>query len=192
MHGDDSQVRERVGDEADYHGENGENRHRRDHRARRFVKADVSEMKGGRVFGFRRLALRAAAKLAVERHEQRAEHVERRHKRRDYPKRVQERPKPGFGMEYARENLVLAPEPRRREYPRERQAAYQEGEVSPRHRLLQPAHIAHVEGAGGVVDRPRPQEQQRLEEGVGEQVEYGEGVCARSERQHHVTELAHG
>ena len=55
---------------------------------------------------------------------------------------------------------------------------------------MQVAHVAHVLlAAHGVNHRAGAEEQQGLEEGVGEDVEHARSECADAERQEHVSQL---
>ena len=59
--------------------------------------------------------------------------------------------------------------------------------------LRQTAHLAHVLLADGVDHRAGAEEEQRLEEGVGEEVEHADGVgVGDREADEHVAELADG
>ena len=128
----------------------------------------------------------------MEGHEYGAEHVERGHERgnqreceyycADYIAVAE-----GVGQDF-----VLAPETREWDYSGETEAADYECDISLGHGNPQAAHVAHVEGAGGVVDAAGAEEQQRLEEGVREQVEDCRAVSARAEREHHIAQLTYG
>src|SRR3954469_5575826 len=71
----------------------------------------------------------------------------------------------------AEEDLVLGPEPCEREDPRQRERSDDEGPEGGGHVLPQPTHVAHVVGVHGMDEGAGPEEQKRLEEGVGEEVE---------------------
>ncbi len=88
--------------------------------------------------------------------------------------------------------LVLAPEAREGGYPRYRQPAYGKGGECPGHRLCQPPHAPDVVCARGVVDAARAQEEERLEEGVGEQVEHCRGHSPDTQGKHHEPQLTDG
>ena len=78
------------------------------------------------------------------------------------------------GLPGGDEDLVLRPEPGEREDARQRERADDEGPERHRHVLCEPAHVPlHVEAVMHRVtaDRPRTEEEKRLEERVREQVE---------------------
>ena len=87
-------------------------------------------------------------------------------------------------------DLIFAPEAGQREHAGEAERGDHERCVGPGHELAQAAHLAHVERVRRVVDATRAEEEQRLEEGVGKQVEDGGDIAAHAQRQHHVAELA--
>src|SRR6185437_6460223 len=61
------------------------------------------------------------------------------------------------------------------------------------HVLAQAAHAADVLFAGAAVDdRARTEEEQRLEEGMGDEVEDADGWAADAEAHHHVSKLRNG
>ena len=75
----------------------------------------------------------------------------------------------------------------------QRQRADDHHPVGVRDQLAQAAHLAHVLLVGdGMDDRARAEEQQRLEEGVREQVEDRRAIGADAERHEHVAELRAG
>ena len=85
--------------------------------------------------------------------------------------------------------------------PDDRQRRDQHEREGPRHGLPEPAHVAHVlrvgvsvRGVIGVMHRvdhaAGAEEEQRLEEGVGHQMEDARDVGAGPHRQEHVAELA--
>ena len=88
------------------------------------------------------------------------------------------------------QNFILAPESGQRDDAHQTEAARQGKGVSPGHIPAQPAHIAHIKSAAGVVDAARSQEQQRLEKGVGEQVEQSRPKSPHPQSRHHISQLA--
>ena len=98
----------------------------------------------------------------------------------------------GWCLQRRSQNLVLAPEAGQGPDAGQAQRGDEEGGVGPGHDLAQPAHLSHIEGAGGVVDAARAQEEQSLEEGVVEEVEDADGDAPHPQPQHHVAELADG
>ena len=89
-----------------------------------------------------------------------------------------------------REDAVLAVKPAERRQASERQRAHHEGPERDRHLLAQPAHLPDVllvvdrndDGAGA-------QEQQRLEERMGRQMEHRRRRAVEANGHHHVAEL---
>jgi len=89
-----------------------------------------------------------------------------------------------------RDDLVLAPEAREREHPRERERADAEDHGRDRQVLPEAAHLAHVLRVRRVDDDARAQEEQRFEEGVRHEMVEPRDQTARTERDEHVAELA--
>ena len=116
----------------------------------------------------------AAAVLAVEGHEDDAEHVKSRQEYSNHGKPEEH----GLCLEGANQDSILAPESGQRPDACQTQTADEESGVSPGHRLAQSAHQSHIEGPGGVTDAARPHKEQGLEEGVREQVEHADGYRA--------------
>ena len=159
----------RRSQEPDHDGGAGEGHQRARHHGRRLVR------------------VRLAAVPAEEREQDAAGHVERRH----HGDREQHEEEPGPVLPRAHEQLVLRPEACEREDAGERGRADQERPERDGHVVLQPAHVAHVVRVDRVDHRPGPEEEQRLEERVGEQVEEPGGDALGSEGQtgHHVGQL---
>ena len=88
------------------------------------------------------------------------------------------------------QDLVLAPEAGQREQAHQRHPGYRRRREGNRHVARQAAHLPHVERTCRVVHGAGAQEQQRLEEGVREQVEDRRHDAADAQPHHHVAELA--
>ncbi len=89
------------------------------------------------------------------------------------------------------EDLVLRPEARERRHAGDGEPADDEGARGDRHELAERAHAAHVLlVVHAVDDRAGAEEQQGLEEGVGDHVEDGDPVATDADGQEHVAELA--
>ena len=116
-----------------------------------------------------------------------AAHVERGQQRRDETNRPQRR-----ALVHGRgQNLVLRKEPRERWDTGDGQPAHDERARRDGHELAQVAVVAHVLVVmHSVDDRTRTQEQQGLEEGMGDHVEDRGHVCAGPDGQEHVAQLA--
>ncbi len=149
----------------------------------------------GHEHGARRLVdvvldLVAPAEAAAEGHVVEPEHVESGHGRgheADGPDPAAVAP----DLEGRPQDLVLGEEPGQGRDARDGDAADEHGPVGPRHLGLEPAHLAHVLLARHAVDdRAGAEEQQRLEEGVGHQVEDAGREGADPAAQEHVAELA--
>jgi hypothetical protein len=90
------------------------------------------------------------------------------------------------------EDLVFRPEARQRRDTGDGQGGDSHGGGSDGHLLAQAAHLAHVLFLVHAVDhRTRAQEQQRLEEGVGHEMEDGGDVAPEPGGQEHEAELGH-
>ena len=162
--------------------EAGEDRARRedlqrhDHRPRRLV--DVLRL------------LRGAAEAPAEGHPVEPEHVEggeRRRHRADAPHVLPVAADP-VGRP---QDLVLREEAGEGRDPRDRDAADEHREVRRGQLRLEAAHVPHVLLARHRVDdRARAEEEERLEEGVGEDVEDPGAEGAHAAGQEHVAELA--
>ena len=122
-----------------------------------------------------------------------AEHVERGHAggdEADEPEKLADRITGGEGPV---EDLVLREEPGPRRNARDGEDAHRHGPEGDRDALAEAAHLAHVLLAGERVDDGAGgEEEQRLEEGVGEEVEDAGGVSPDSAGQEHVAELRDG
>ena len=136
--------------------------------------------------------LRRAAEAAAEGERVEPEHVEggeRRGGDADRPQRAAVAAHPVRRPQ----DLVLREEAGEERDAGDREAAHQHGHVRPGQQLAQPAHLAQVLLAGERVDqRARAEEQERLEERVGEDVEDARAERADPAGQEHVAELAHG
>ena len=92
------------------------------------------------------------------------------------------------------ENCVFRPEAGEEDWnTAQRQHADGVGGEGERHVGLEAAHAADVLlFVDAVNDRARAHEQERLEEGVGDEVEHADGDAAEAEASHHVAELGDG
>ncbi len=133
------------------------------------------------------LGLLAEPLFAEEDHEHQTAHVvggEQCGDEADCPER-------GVGVPGEEQDLVLGEEAGEWRDPGDRQPPDDERGRSDRQVLAQTAHAAHVLlTVQSVDDRACPEEEQRLEEGVGDHVEDGGDVGAASDRKEHVPELA--
>src|SRR5215475_2603506 len=90
-------------------------------------------------------------------------------------------------------DLVLGKEAREGREPRQPHRPHQEGDGSDEHTRGDAAHLAQVLLAVEAMDdAARAQEEERLEEGVGDEVEDAGGVRAHPYAHEHVAELADG
>ncbi len=135
--------------------------------------------------------------LAVEGEEIRAERIKRGEERREHSAVVEPSVDPaGLSRLVADrgQDFVLAPKAGKGHDAGQREAAEEERPARPGHQPLQPAELAHVDHAAhGVHHAARAQEQQGLEERMGEEVEHAGGhaeLAARAESKEHVAELA--
>ena len=160
-------------DEADQDAPGREHEQRHGHHARRLVGV-VEQV--------------PVARFAVEGEPDRAGDVERRQPAGEYADDPEERV---AVRERGAEDLVLRPEPGQRRERRERAAGDDHRPVRDRHLRAQAAHPPHVLDVGDAVDhRPGSQEQESLEERVGDEVEHGRDRRPDSESEEHVAELA--
>ncbi len=126
---------------------------------------------------------------AEEGHDHLTGHVERGEEGGGVDQHVQ-RPALGAGEQ---QDLVLRPEAGERRDAGDGEPADDEGAARDRHQLGELAHLAHVLlVVHAVDDRARPEEQQRLEEGVRDHVEHGGHVGAGADGEEHEAELRHG
>ena len=134
---------------------------------------------------------RVGARLAPEDHEQHAERVEAGQERPDHAGDPEDRAE-GAVRERRGEDRVLREEAGERRDADERKAADEEEPVGARHQHAHPAHLPHVLLAReGVDQEARREEEQRLEERVGEQVEHPVRVRAHADADEHVADLRH-
>ncbi len=130
----------------------------------------------------------SAAEVAEEGHEEQARHVESGQEGHEQADAEQHRL---ARAQRSQQDLVLAVVAGEGRDPRDGQGADQEGPEGHRYLAAQPAHLPHVLLPGhGVDHRARAEEQQRLEEGVGEEVEHRHPERAHAAGQEHVAELA--
>jgi hypothetical protein len=136
------------------------------------------------------LYLGAGPALAVEREEDEPEHVERRHEGGDDADDPDEIVAAAEG---ATQDLVLREEASQREHAGVGKGTDHHRPVGHFQLPTQAAHLAHVLlAAHGVDHRARAEEQQALEEAVGEQVEDAGRPRTRAQGHEHVAELADG
>ena len=138
-------------------------------------------------------------RLAVERHEDEPPGIEAGEGRRNDEHPEGEHVQRRMRGERRLDDRVLRDEARRTDRRErdaeagERQRADDHGPVGHGNVGAQPAHAPHVLFVGhGVDDRAGAQEQQRLEEGVGEQVEDARAIGADAHGREHVAELRAG
>ena len=98
-----------------------------------------------------------------------AEHIERRHTGHHRHEPAQERGE----LEAGGDDLVLGEETAERRNARDGEAADEEAHIGDRHVLAQPTHILVEVAAHDHDDGTGAEEEQRLEHGVGEEVEHG-------------------
>ena len=106
---------------------------------------------------WRAVGLSTTSKLSLERHEQRPEHVERRHEDGDERQPEDDLTHRRAVAPRVSQDLVFAPEPRQRKDTGQAQGADEERDVSEGHHLSEAAHIAHVEGVRRVAHVTRTQ-----------------------------------
>mmetsp|Transcript_15026 Transcript_15026/g.35416 ORF Transcript_15026/g.35416 Transcript_15026/m.35416 type:complete len:1189 (-) Transcript_15026:477-4043(-) len=128
--------------------------------------------------------------LAVEDQEVHPERVEGRHEHADDDGEIGElRARQRAGM-HGLDDRVLGIEAREQRRADQRQRPQQRGDPGDGHVFAQATHVADVlVMVHADDDRARAQEQQRLEEGMGHQVEDGHRVGRRAEGHGHVAEL---
>ena len=138
-----------------------------------------------------------ATEFPFEREEVEPEHVEGRHPGGEEAHQPEQR----VAVEGLTENFVLAPETGQGGDAADGDAADEEGDGGDGHFLAQATHQTHVLGQHGLVAHhlfhgvdhgAGAQEQHRLEEGMGHQVEDAGDGGSTAHGQHHVTELGHG
>ena len=132
----------------------------------------------------------AEARLAVERHEDQPERVERRHEHARDDGEVRVRVPGDRRRVHGLDDRVLREEAGERRDSAQREAADQHRHVGDRHVLAQAAHVAHVLIVVHRDDRrARAEEEQRLEARVRHQVEDSARIVGHAERDRHVAEL---
>ena len=128
--------------------------------------------------------------LAVEGQVDEAEHVKRRQDGAQEAQRIEDVVAPGVG---ARQDGVLGEKSRQERNARDGQGADEEDGEGHRQVFPQAAHPAQVlPAAQGVDDAPRREEEQALEESVGDQVEHARRVGPDAAAQEHVSDLGDG
>ena len=75
---------------------------------------------------------------------------------------------------------------------RERERPEREGHRGERHPPGEPAHVLQLVGVNGVDDAAGAEEEERLEEGVGDEVEVARERRAGAQRRHHEAQLRAG
>jgi hypothetical protein len=124
-----------------------------------------------------------------EREKDHAEGVKRGQRRGDQPHHAQQR----MLQHRMVDDLILAPESRQKRKARQGSRPDQHGDERYRHDPPQPAETADIDNsAHGVHHATRAEEQQRLEEGMREQVEDGRAGGKHPHAQEHVAQLADG
>ena len=176
-----------------------------------FVEDDAGEQRAGRQHGQRHQHHRrrfmhmvhdvgGGARPAVEGHEDQPPGIEAGQARRRAPAAM--KAKPAMALWPAKAPSMMASLEKKPAVPMivagnadagQRQRADHHHPVGRGDQRAQAAHLAHVLLVGdGMDDRARAEEQQRLEEGMGEQVEDRRRVEAQAERHEHVAELRAG
>ena len=131
-----------------------------------------------------------AAVRAEERDEQQPEHVVRGDARGDARRSRTATDGPVSSAPYTTASLLK--NPLKPGTPRDREHAGQHRDERERQRLAQAAHAAHVLLVGERVDHDAgAQEQLRLEERVGEEMEHARVVRAHADAHDHVADLRH-
>ena len=129
------------------------------------------------------------ARRAEEGEEKEAEGVERGEERAQQ----EDRPHHAVAVEGGREDLVLREEAGEERHAGEPRGADRHRDRRRHHARGEAAHLAEVLLAAHAVDDAAcAEEEQRLEEGVRDEVENACGVRAEADRREHVAELAHG
>ena len=161
-----------------------EQEQRRQHDRRRFVDMGLDLGRG--------------AALAVEGHDDQPPGIEGRHDRRGDAHPEGEQPEAGMGTERRLENQVLGIEAGEAEHEGDadsgqRQRADPHQDVGRLHPAPEAAHAPHVLLVGHAVDDGAgTEEQQRLEEGMGHQVEHRHRIGADAGGEEHIAELRAG
>ena len=130
-----------------------------------------------------------AARLTEESQENRPEHVECRHARRDNADPEEQR----MPVMRSDKDRILGKVAGRKGKSGDRQGSAEQGSERDRRLLAQSAHVLKVLFATqGVDHRSCAEEQQRFEESVRHDVEDAHRECADTARQEHVAKLRHG
>src|SRR5260370_32265699 len=136
--------------------------------------------------------VRVKARCASEGQEDQPEHVERSEEGSKQAEDIKHSAS-GLALEGGEEDGILREEPCEERNARDGECSDQHGPMCPENLLAQPTHAVHVLfAAHGVNHAARGEEEQRLEERMGHQVEDARRKRADAARKKHVAQLTDG